>query len=359
MSLVRPPPIPSAPIRHHVPRMQAQEPSHPPSKVQPGKPPFKFATSARCSLGTGTGALATRPIGRGELLLAEQPLVIQHADQPRNSHSIFTALCIHPTVAQEAYLSLPNAFLRNNDASNVDALVGIFNTNCLPLAPVTPCPVPLLSSSPSTNPEQAHGVFLTLSKFNTSCHPNASLTWDQTRNVMSVHAIDTISPGDEITICYGQPLFAVCAERREYLMRLKGFWCMCRSCTLQGEESKASDRRRAELCRLFKAIPFLGHDAPAGLRVATQALQTLNAEGLNLYQDSFAYEAYQFCMLLRGPAMHNSIMSRASSTSESYVYTQNAKHWLEHAYQWKVTVSGRESEGAMFFAQLLAQFHDT
>ncbi|CAG8731012.1 1066_t:CDS:2, partial [Acaulospora colombiana] len=32
---------------------------------------------------------------------------------------------------------------------------------------------------------------------------------------------------------------------------------------------------------------------------ATQALQTLHAEGLNLYQDSFAFEAYQFCMLLR------------------------------------------------------------
>ena len=232
-----------------------------------GKPPFKFGTSSTYSKDIGAGALATRPIGRGELLLTEQPLVIQQEDQIRSSHSIFTALCLHPTTLQEAYLSLPNAFTHNDphDATNIDGLVGIFNTNCLPLAPVSPCPVP--TPYPSASSEQAHGVFLTLSKFNTSCRPNASLTWDEARHIMSLHAIEPILLGDEITICYGQPLFAVCAERREYLAKAKGFWCVCRCCSSQGEEARASDRRRSELCRLFKAIPFLGHDAPAGLRV--------------------------------------------------------------------------------------------
>lgn len=279
MSLVHLPP--TAP-RRQVPRMQAQE-HKPPSRDHPGmsctaygssppclvkltqnigKPAFKLGTSSRHSLGWGTGALASRPIGRGELLLTEQPLVIQHEDQPRSSHSIFTALCLHPTDLQEAYLSLSNAFASN---AKVDALVGIFNTNCLPLAPVTSCPVP--TPYPSASSEQAHAVFLTLSKFNTSCRPNASFTWDESRNAMSIHAIEPILLGDEITICYGQPLFASCSERREYLMRSKGFRCVCPQCTLQGEEARASDQRRTELCRLFKAIPFLGHDAPAGLRI--------------------------------------------------------------------------------------------
>jgi hypothetical protein len=92
---------------------------------------------------------------------------------------------------------------------------------------------------------------------------------------------------------------------------------------------------------------------------ATQALQTLNAEGLNLYQDSFSYEAYQFCMLLRGATADSSSTTTSNSTSEAYVYSQHAKHWLERAYQWKVIVSGKESEGALFFAQIFAQFSDT
>ncbi|CAG8723972.1 9778_t:CDS:1, partial [Acaulospora colombiana] len=83
---------------------------------------------------------------------------------------------------------------------------------------------------------------------------------------MTVHAIQPIQPGDEITICYGQPLFAVRSERRDYLQRNMGFTCTCECCSLSGEASQASDMRRTELWRLFKAVPFLGHDAPAGIR---------------------------------------------------------------------------------------------
>jgi hypothetical protein len=286
MSLVYPPPTN---IRHSKSRMQVPESHKAPNgeagerlycsasgKINcitqvliAGKPAFKFGPSPTYTHGTGAGALATRPIGRGELIYTEQPLVIQQVDQIRSAHSIFASLCVHPTALQEAYLSLPNAFSNNNtsDATSVDALVGIFNSNCLPLAPVTPCPLP--SSHPSASSEQAYGVFLTLSKFNTSCRPNASLSWDESRHVMAVYGIEPIPLGEEITVCYGQPLFAMCTERRDYLRRVKGFWCVCRCCALQGEEERASDRRRAELCRLFKAVPFLGHDAAAGLRAVS------------------------------------------------------------------------------------------
>jgi hypothetical protein len=64
-------------------------------------------------------------------------------------------------------------------------------------------------------------------------------------------------------------------------------------------------------------------------------------------------------MLLRSATATNGMMTALNSTSEAYVYSQHAKHWLERAYQWKVIVSGRESEGTLFFAQLFAQFSDT
>jgi len=65
-------------------------------------------------------------------------------------------------------------------------------------------------------------------------------------------------------------------------------------------------------------------------------------------------------MLLRGAAATSSAMTMttANSASEAYLYLQHAKHWLEHAYLWKVIVSGKESEGAQFFAQIFAQFPD-
>jgi len=238
---------------------------------------FRLSPSPTYSL--GTGALATRPIGRGELIHTEKPLVIQREDQIRSAHSIFAAICVHPTALQEAYLGLTNAFHSDDadGATNVDALVGIFDSNCLPLAPVSPCPVS--SPYPNASSEQSYGVFLTLSKFNTSCCPNASLTWDEDRHMMAVYSIQPIAIGEEITISYGQPLFAVCAERREYLRRVKGFWCTCPCCTLQGEEERASDRRRAELCRLFKAVPFLGHDAPAGLRAVSRRCSPCHGRG--------------------------------------------------------------------------------
>lgn len=211
-------------------------------------PPFRVLPRPK----HGNGAVATRPIARGELILVEQPLVVQ--DDVRSAQSILSNLCRHPTSLTQTYLNLYNAF-----TDQMDPIVGIFNSNCIPLAPVDPIP-----HQPGSILE--YGVFLQLSRFNNSCSPNASMNWDERRSHITVHAIQPIPTGTEITICYGQPLFAVRGERREYLHRTMGFWCTCSCCSLPSDASQASDARRTELWRLFKAVPFLGHDAPAGIR---------------------------------------------------------------------------------------------
>lgn len=197
---------------------------------------------------------------------SEEPLVIQ--EDVRNSQSILSDLCAHPTALTQAYLNLHNAFV---DTLPDDPILAIFNSNCLPLAPVEPVSRALADENGRI---LAHGVFLQLSYFNTSCTPNASITWDERRGRMTVHALEAICAGDELNISYGQPLFAVRNERREYLRRIRNFTCTCACCERgDGDEEarRASDARRAELCRLFKAVPFLGHDGPAGIR-AVRAL---------------------------------------------------------------------------------------
>lgn len=308
-------------------------------------PLFRIGSTRR----HGQGAIATRPIQPGQLVHYEEPLVIQ--EDVRNSQSILSNLCAHPTAFTQAYLNLHNAFV---ESLPEDPILAIFNSNCLPLAPVEPVS---RSLSDENGRILAHGVFLQLSRFNNSCTPNASITWDERRGRMTVHALEPIRAGDELTICYGQPLFAVRNERREYLRHLRNFTCTCACCEREdGDEEarKASDARRTELCRLFKAVPFLGHDAPAGIRAATQAIQTLHTERLNLYLDSFAFEAYQFCVLLRTEA-HSNYPPSANRDPITTVMTINdhARQWIQRAYQWKVITSGRESDGALFFSQIL------
>lgn len=189
----------------------------------------------------------------------EQPLVVQDSDT-RTAQSILSNLCRHPTTLTQAYLNLHNAF-----GEQVDPILGIFNSNSIPLAPVEPVPNPPGSIL-------AYGVFLQLSRFNNSCSPNASITWDERKSQITVHALQPIPAGSEITVCYGQPLFATRSERRDYLQRTMGFRCTCSCCSLSDEASRASDARRTELWRLFKAVPFLGHDAAAGIRAVSRAL---------------------------------------------------------------------------------------
>lgn len=81
--------------------------------------------------------------------------------------------------------------------------------------------------------ELGDGLFLTFSRMNHSCEPNA--LWDTDLNgrsgVMSVWAEKDIQPGEEITISY-IPLTVVNKprEKRRQILRRWGFDCQCTKC---------------------------------------------------------------------------------------------------------------------------------
>jgi SET domain len=200
----------------------------------PSDPPFHIAQTS-----TGEGAVATRPIRAGQLLFVEnEPLVIQ----PENAseQSILASLCHLPPARSQAFFTLSTSFDRKTPIRD------IFQTNALPLGPCLP-----VSSS---DPDMAYGVFTTLSRLNNSCTPNAAATWNDVTQCMSLHALRPISKNEELTISYGQPLFATRAERHSYLKRTRGFDCICAACRTI---DPSSDARREELKRLFTSIPFV------------------------------------------------------------------------------------------------------
>ena len=300
----------------------------------PLDPPFHISQTT-----TGDGAVATRPIRTGQLLFVEnEPLVIQ----PENAseQSILAALCHLPPARSQAFFTLSTSLDRKTPIRD------IFQTNALPLGPCVPvCP---------SEPDMAYGVFTTLSRLNNSCTPNAAATWNDVTQRMSLHALRPIATNEEITISYGQPLFATRAERRSYLKRTRGFDCFCGACR---STDPSSDARREELKRLFTSIPFvpdpatgvkmvrislhrqplsrLSCDAPMANHIAQvlQALQTLRTEGIDLCADVLAYDAAQFCF--------------AASD------VKHGREWLQFAYDHKCRASGVESETAQFFANCL------
>jgi len=206
--------------------------------LSPLDPPFHISQTS-----IGEGAVATRPIRPGQLLFVEsEPLVIQPEDA--SEQSILAALCHLPPARSQAFFTLSTSLDRKTPIRD------IFQTNALPLGPCVP-----VSSS---NPDVAYGVFTTLSRLNNSCTPNAAATWNDVTQRMSLHALQPIATNEEITISYGQPLFATRAERRSYLKRTRGFECTCPACT---STDPSSDARREELRRLFTSIPFVPEPA--------------------------------------------------------------------------------------------------
>jgi hypothetical protein len=79
-----------------------------------------------------------------------------------------------------------------------------------------------------------------------SCAPNATLVWNPTSLVMTLRAVRTIMPKEEITIAYIDVLLPA-AERIRTLKALYNFTCFCAFCALGTRERAKSDDARASL----------------------------------------------------------------------------------------------------------------
>lgn len=112
-------------------------------------------------------------------------------------------------------------------------------------------------------------------------------------------ALQDIAVGEEIFTSYiGQKqLYGATRKSRRGVLEFGwNFVCTCVVCSLEGDELRASDRRRLSLAAIGESLPrFEPVNAEAHLRASGRALKLLEEEGYSLDSEEFASNAASVC----------------------------------------------------------------
>ena len=199
--------------------------------------------------GKGQGLIASRPIVTGELVLSEAPLITQR--RPVTNATILATLSYLTDTDQRRYFALANAWRGVHPPP-----LGIFTTNCLPCG----------------DNDQSRGlsagsaaIFLLGSRFNSSCEPNINNYWNENLGEITFWAVRDIAEGEELCICYGNPL-GTRADRRRKLEAAFRFVCNCVACARDSAALESSDDRRVAISHLYVEIAECGSKPAVGVR---------------------------------------------------------------------------------------------
>ncbi|KAI9782000.1 MAG: hypothetical protein M1839_005593 [Geoglossum umbratile] len=200
--------------------------------------------------GKGHGLVAATTIIKGTRILSESPLFrVPRGGSSKKylRNSISKKVAALREEQRQAFLSLHNSF-EDEDRPEL----GRVRTNALPLG-----------SDATTG-----GIFLDSSRINHSCNANAQNTWNENLQKLTIHAIQDIAKGNEITIFY----LTTRQNRSARLHALQTdfrFTCSCSLCSLPLDQRKTSDERWDEIHRLDNSI---GN----GTGILSTPLQTLH-----------------------------------------------------------------------------------
>ncbi|KAJ7032708.1 hypothetical protein C8F04DRAFT_881486, partial [Mycena alexandri] len=222
----------------------------------------------------GLGMFATRRIPRGEVIVAERPILVSHprlsvhADQ---KHAFYeSALAGLSAGAQKAISTLRNA---HRETPDVGRIRGIILTNAL------------AAQFPHDSTHTRYSaLFAQLCRANHDCAPNAHYSFSVETFAGRLCALRAIDAGEEITIGYTD-VAAPRAERRQCLAEKYIFECQCATCDLAPARAIASDTRRAEIGAYFvrmKEANGRGDRTPKGASLARvkEMIRSAEEEGL-------------------------------------------------------------------------------
>lgn len=220
----------------------------------------------------GKGMFATSTIAPGTLIVSEAPLFrIPDSDRLVECKETFTQYIIAALKGlkkdqQRAFLSLSNDY---KGEPGVHPFVGIAWTN----------PTIVLDAE-----TQQGGFFLTTSRVNHSCLPNAARFWDPTTQRANLHALQNMSENEEITIddMDDTDWMRPRDERRKIIDDEYHFSCLCSLCTSSEEIVAASDKRRVQIGNLHTVLEHretLRLDPALALSYCKETLDLLQQEG--------------------------------------------------------------------------------
>lgn len=201
----------------------------------------------------GFGCVALKPLKQGTRILEEKPLLVIHdtqyllseiegeynkltAEDQRLYFSLHSnhgqdprmwPTSIHPTVpALERQRILEQHAARTGEKASVTS---IFQTNCMEMG-------------------AGAAVFAYSSRFNHCCNPNASFSWNAAIGKETIHIIQDVAEGEEITLSYCDMTHD--KKLRSWSLKHYNFVCDCPAC---GDESVAENTfARESAARRFR-----------------------------------------------------------------------------------------------------------
>ncbi|KAF9485877.1 hypothetical protein BDN70DRAFT_970007, partial [Pholiota conissans] len=199
--------------------------------------------------GKGKGAIATRNIKRGEVVLREKPLFVVPLRINTSPADLIAAQLVNLSPADRAafnnlsYVNFP-AHLDPSEHPDQVALA-IFQTNAVSAG-------------------ENVGIFPRMARLNHGCSSafNVVYTWRE-EGYLIVHALKNIPKGRELLTTYTNSKRPR-NERRAYLSQQYGFHCTCDVCSLPDALSKASDERLSAISALYDAFATWGSNQIEG-----------------------------------------------------------------------------------------------
>ncbi|KAK1988804.1 hypothetical protein LZ30DRAFT_577316 [Colletotrichum cereale] len=197
--------------------------------------------------GKGLGLIASRPIRRGQRIMAQPPAVVVHRRfvddiDPEGQYRVLEDAAAHLPEATRAVFMAQMGQAAAARRSTGQRVHDIMHTNSFELG---------LKISDGHH----FGNYPEVSRFNHDCRPNVAFYIDDSDLRHYTHAVRDIRPGEELTISYVDSLTAR-VVRQDRAQRNWGFGCACAHCSLPEPLARASDQR---LIRMWEIEQQLSH----------------------------------------------------------------------------------------------------
>jgi hypothetical protein len=259
----------------------------------------------------GLGAFATQEFHRGDLILADPPLLI--VDKPDHGgivtqRNVAIAVQKLSHAEKKSFASLKNAHSGSQRCGN--PIAGIYSTNAFAAGNRT-------------------AICVAASRFNHSCSPNARYSWHTASGRMRIYALQEIAIGQEIFVSYlsGRHVYGSCHNDRQEQLKRYAFTCACVACSLPLMEQVVSDTRRMEVARIWESVPcYMPHQTADRLTAIIRAIRLLKEEGYAADADDFTNDAAAIC------ACHGD--------------WESVRYWATKTYETRVAEFGEDSQRA-------------
>ncbi|EGG02378.1 uncharacterized protein MELLADRAFT_91461 [Melampsora larici-populina 98AG31] len=213
--------------------------------------------------GKGIGALATRQISKGEVIISDHAATVIIVEFSAIHHPSFGDICVS---AFDLLPSPTGSLLMKLDAAGhtrVERVHTAIARNAF--------------ETPHGSEEVLHyAVVPEPSVFNHECRPNSAFFFDKKTLRVYINAVRDIAMGEEITIAY-RDMKASRAERQASIAHY-GFQCKCSHCSMSAEESKASDERIQEIDTILDHLADYSDKSKANLDMADRLIQLYREE---------------------------------------------------------------------------------